>query len=147
MGFLIAYSVICLGLLMLFATSALFAPRSPEVQIYQVILVTLSLTAISFWIGFVALQGPIVATGLFLASVWFLVIKRLNFLTLFCCFVIASFGVPTIDKSLVADLLPKDLATYSGAETVWMLLLKIFPFLVAIFYVWIDPRYRKKHEP
>lgn len=147
MGFLIAYSVICLGPLMLFATSALFAPSPPGIQIYQAVIVVLSLTAISFWIGFVALQGPIVATGLFLASVWFLVIKRLNFLTMFCCFLIASLGVPRVDKSLVVDLIPKDFATYSGIEGLWMLFLKIFPFLVAIFYVWIDPSYRNKHKP
>ena len=145
-GFILGYSIICFALILILVITVLFAPHSLGLQISNDLGAILLFTAIGFPIGFVALNGPIVAFGLFLASVWFLVVKRLNFLVLLCCFVIASFGIFGIDILISADLSPKDASSYSGIGRVLTLFLEAFPLIVAIVYVWFDPRYRKRHE-
>jgi hypothetical protein len=144
-GFILPSFIICFALMFIVTLGALFAPGSLGLQ-FEDFGSILFFTAIGFPIGFIALNGPLVAIGLFLASVWHLVFKRLSLVVLFCSFAIAASGIYGVNMPFVDDLKPPALTSYFDLERIWVLFLRALPFVSAVIYVYIDPRYRKKNE-
>lgn len=152
-GLLIGYTAIFVGLLFFLLLGTLFfIPAPPETQLFQKLATAFLISIVLTSLLFFGLNGPIVAIGIFLASIWMIFAKRLSVLVLSCCLGIAGVGLyffnfqsagNQIIGSEAGELISSTghIVLASWVEMIATLFLNAFPLLITTIYVYFDPKY------